>query len=43
MTKVVAGKADSAGRKLGSDEFCRNGLAAACMADYPEHSALKSP
>ena len=30
-------------QKPGSDEFCKIGPAAACMADYPEHSAPKSP
>ena len=31
------------GEKLGSDKFCEIGPAAACMADYPEHIAPKSP
>ena len=29
--------------KPGSDIFCEIGLAAVCMADYPEHIAPKSP
>ena len=29
--------------RLGSVEFCEIGPAAACMADYPEHIAPKSP
>ena len=31
------------GEGLGSDKFCEIGSAAACMADYPEHIAPKSP
>ena len=31
------------GEKLGSNMFCDIGPAAACMADYPEHIAPKSP
>lgn len=43
MRKEVGGKLTVRGEKLGSDEFCRIGLATACVADYPEHSAPKSP
>ena len=28
--------------KLGSDEFCKIGPTAACVVDYPEHTAPKS-
>ena len=31
------------GAKLGSGKFCEIGPIAACMTDYPEHIAPKSP
>ena len=31
------------GGKLGSDEFCKIGPAAVCIADNPKHIAPKSP
>ena len=43
MRKELGGKLTVRGAKLGSDEFCKIGLAVACMADYPEHIAPKSP
>ena len=42
MRKEVGGKLTVRGEKLGSDEFCKIGLAAARMAYYPEHM-LPSP
>lgn len=43
MTKELGGKLTVRDEKLGSDEFCKIGLAAARMAYYPEHIAPKSP
>ena len=44
MTKVVGGKSLQCGaEKLGSGKFFEIGPIAACMTDYPERIAPKSP
>ena len=41
--QALGSKTGRGGERLGSDEFCEIGPAAAWMADCPEHIAPKSP